>query len=95
MVVGVMAVHLALHDNESLKGKRSVLKRLIQRSKNTFNVSAAEVDDQDALNKGVLGFVAVGSDKVYVEGLLQKLETFIERAALADVLRVERTIEHY
>ena len=95
MVVGVMEVHLALYDNESLKGKRSVVRRILQRSRNTFNVSAAEVEDLDLTDRAVLGFVAVGNDANYVRGLLDKLEGFIERLAIAEILDAPKTLEHF
>ncbi len=93
MVVGVMELHLALFDNDSLKQKRSVVKRVIHRCRNTFNVSAAEVEDMDCLDRAVIGFVAVGNDRRYIEGLLDKMLDFIDRLALAEVLEAPKTIE--
>ncbi|MEM6733498.1 MAG: DUF503 domain-containing protein, partial [Myxococcota bacterium] len=95
MVVGVMELGLALYDNESLKDKRSVVRKVINRTRNSFNVSAAEVDDLDYTDRATLGFVAVGNDHSYVQGLLDKVENFIVRLALCDVLDAEKIIEHY
>ncbi len=95
MVVGVMELTLALYDNASLKDKRSVVKRVIHRTRNTFNVAAAEIEDLDLTDRAVLGFVAVGNDKRYIEGLLDKVEDFIVRLALADVLDAPKHVEHF
>ena len=95
MIVGVMELHLALYDNESLKAKRSVVKRLVHRTRNTFNVSMAEVEDQDMTDRATLGVVAAGSDARYLDGLLTKVQDFVERQALADVLEAPRSIEHF
>jgi uncharacterized protein len=95
MVVGVMELTLALYDNGSLKEKRSVVKRVVHRVKGTFNVAMAEVDDLDFTDRAVLGVVAVGNDSRYVEGLLGKVEQFVERMALADVLDAPKSIETY
>lgn len=95
MIVGVMEVSLALYDNGSLKEKRSVVKRIVHRCRNTFNVAAAEVEDQDATDRATLGFVAIGGDRRYIESLLGKVEKHIERMALADVLEAPKTLEHY
>ena len=43
MVVGICRVVLALPWNDSLKGKRSVVKRILERARVRFNVAAAEV----------------------------------------------------
>ncbi|MEO0593316.1 MAG: DUF503 domain-containing protein [Myxococcota bacterium] len=95
MVVGIMELSLALYDNASLKDKRSVVRRVIHRTRNTFNVSAAEVEDLDFADRATLGFVAVGSQHSYVQGMLDKVENFIVRLALCDVLDAHKTVEHY
>ena len=95
MVVGVMELTIAIYDNGSLKDKRSVVKRVVGRVKSTFNVAMAEVDDLDCTDRAVLGVVAVGNDRRYIQGLLEKVEGFIERLALADVLDAPKIIETY
>jgi uncharacterized protein YlxP (DUF503 family) len=95
MYVGVMELHFAIIDNESLKAKRSVIKRVMHRCRNTFNVSVAEVEDQDSSDRAVLGIVAVGSDRRYVQGLLDKVEDFVERQGLAELLEAPKTVEVY
>ena len=95
MVVGVMELHLALIDNASLKDKRSVVKRIILRSRNNFNIAAAEVEDQDFTDRATIGIVAVGNDARYIQGLLDKVEAFVDRLALAELLDAPKTIETY
>jgi uncharacterized protein YlxP (DUF503 family) len=95
MVVGVMELSLALYDNESLKDKRSVVKRVINRVRQTFNVSAAEVDDLDFSDRAAIGIVAVGNDRRYIMGMLDKIEGFVDRMGLADILGAEKTLENY
>lgn len=95
MVVGVMEMTLALYDNESLKDKRSVVKRVISRVRGTFNVSAAEVEDMDFSDRATLGFVAVGNDRRYIMGMLDKIEGFVDRLAIADILDTSKTLENY
>ncbi|MEZ0312453.1 MAG: DUF503 domain-containing protein [Myxococcota bacterium] len=95
MVVGVMELALALYDNESLKDKRSVVKRVIGRVRQTFNVSAAEVDDLDFSDRATIGIVAVGNDRRYIMGMLDKIEGFVDRMAIADILDATKTLENY
>ncbi len=95
MVVGVMELALALYDNESLKDKRSVVKRVIHRVRQTFNVSAAEVDDLDFSDRATIGIVAVGNDRRYIMGMLDKIEGFVDRMAIADILDASKTLENY
>jgi hypothetical protein len=90
-----MELHFALVDNDSLKDKRSVVRRVSARCRNTFNVSVAEVDDQDFGDRATLGVVAVGSSRTYVAGLLDKVEGFVERLALAELLDAPKMVEVY
>ncbi len=95
MVVGVMELHLALYDQGSLKAKRSVVKRVLHRCRNTFNVAAAEVDDLDFTDRATLGVVAVGNDARFIRSLLDKVESFVERLELCEILDAPKTVETY
>lgn len=95
MFVGIMELHLALVDNVSIKDKRSVIKRLTHRCRQTFNVAISEVEDHDANDRAVLAVVGVNCDKRYLEGQLSAVESFVERQGLAETLEAPRTIEVY
>lgn len=90
-----MEVNIALYDNESLKAKRSVTRRLLGRVRSKFNAAASEVEDMNSTDRATLGVVVVGGDRRYLEAQLQKIEHFLERQALADVLDAPKTIEVY
>ena len=47
MYVAACRVSLYLPASESLKDKRQVVRSLLQRLRNTFEVAAAEVEEQD------------------------------------------------
>ncbi len=85
MVIGVCQLELLIHENVSLKGKRQVLKSLIQRARQRFNISIAEVEDQDLWQKAVLGICAVGNDQQFINSTLDRVVNFIEQAQLAEV----------
>jgi uncharacterized protein YlxP (DUF503 family) len=55
MTVGVCYIELLLYEASSLKGKRSILKRIISQVQNKFMVSIAEVGDNDLWQKSKLG----------------------------------------
>jgi uncharacterized protein YlxP (DUF503 family) len=95
MFVGIMELHFVITDNESLKDKRSVVKKVAHRCRNTFNVAVAEVDDQDCRDRAVLGVVAVSSSRNYAQGMLEKVEDFVERLAVAELLDAPKLVESY
>ena len=79
MHVGILTVQLEITDALTLKDKRQVVRSLLARIRNSFNVSAAEVGHLDAHTLSTFGFAAVANDKAYVHGMLQKIVDLIER----------------
>lgn len=92
MVVGVLRIQLNLPGVGSLKGKRGVIKSLLARVRNEFNVSIAEVGDNDLWQSAVIGAAAVSSDASYVQGQLSRVVEWIEEHRL-DVTVVDYEIE--
>ncbi len=85
MVAGICTITLVIHDNHSLKGKRKVLKSLIDKVKNRFNVSIAEVGSNDAWQRAEIGLSAVGNDRVFINSVMDKAVNFIEGLEIAEV----------
>ncbi len=77
MTVGLCRVWLRLPENQSLKGKRQVLKSLIARIHNRFNVSAAEVGDHDSWQMASLGVSCVSTSADHAHQVLSKVVAFI------------------
>ena len=64
-------------DNLSLKGKRQVVKSLTARLKNKFNVSVAEVEDNDLWQLATIGICFVSNDKRFTNEVLSKAVEFV------------------
>lgn len=92
VVVGICTIRLSLPGCTSLKDKRGVLKSLMARVHNQFNVSIAEVGDNDSWHSAVLGVAAVANEPAYVSGLLNRVVQWIEESRL-DVSLVDLEIE--
>jgi uncharacterized protein len=86
MVIGCCSIKLYLHGNNSLKGKRRVVKAIKDRLKNDFNVSIAEVGDQDVWQSLHIGISAVSSNRPYMDGLMSKVVDAIDRMNLAEIV---------
>ena len=78
MHVGTCIVKLRLPENGSLKGKRQVSRSIIERVKNRFNVSIAEVEDQDLWQSLTLGISCVSNSAPHANEILSKVVNFIE-----------------
>jgi hypothetical protein len=76
--------------SNSLKGKRGIVKSILARSRNSFNVAAAEVDLQDMPGTAVLAFVTVGENRARTRSLLERLEGWlVEERPDLDLVTVE------
>ena len=85
MYVSCCSIKFFLHGNRSLKEKRRIVRSLKDRLKNNFNVSVAEIGDQNLWQSLHMGVVAVNSDPKYLEGQTRKLTDAIEKMYLAEI----------
>jgi len=86
MVIGAGIIDVYIFDSRSLKTKRGILQRIIKRTRNRFNVSIAEVGENDSWKKGRIGFSVVGNDRGYINSKIDKILNFIDSLKLAGVL---------
>jgi hypothetical protein len=92
MSVGILRLSFRLPDCHSLKEKRSRIKPIIARLRREFNVSAAEVDDQDLWQScGLLVACASGSGRQAEIVLTQALQDF--EAHWPDLMLTNEQIE--
>ena len=95
MVVGCLRLTLTLAENRSLKGKRAVLRRLVDRVGHKFNVAIAEVETQDDLQVATVGIVCVSNDAKQCHAVLMKVLNFVEGLHVdAELTDVETEILH-
>ncbi len=95
MVVGVTRLTLLIHTSFSLKDKRAVLRQLKDRTRRRFNVSIAEVGDNDIINRAEIGIVVVGNERRHVNSMLDTVSHFIEELYLAEVINSELELLNY
>lgn len=93
MIVSTLRIKLYAPACHSLKDKRMIVKSLIQRTRNKFNVSIAEVEEQDYYQTIVIGAACVSSGRVQANAVLDEVMRFIEdntEAEITDFLFEER-----
>jgi uncharacterized protein YlxP (DUF503 family) len=70
MFIGVCTIEMHIPDSGSLKDKRHALRSLKDKIRNKFNVSVAEVEDNDLWQKITLAVAAVSNDKSHLNKTL-------------------------
>jgi uncharacterized protein YlxP (DUF503 family) len=77
MHISVCQIELRLPENHSLKGKRQVIKSMIARLQNRFNVSIAETDGQDLWQLATLGMACVSNHRRHADETLANVVKFV------------------
>jgi uncharacterized protein YlxP (DUF503 family) len=77
MIVGLLTLDLHIPQANSLKTKRMVVKSLIDRTKNKFNVSVAEVDSQNLWQRSVIGIAMVANETLIINKVFEKIRTIV------------------
>lgn len=93
MIVSSLTVKLYAPQCHSLKDKRMIVKSLVQRARNKFNISIAEVDQQDYYQTIVIGAACVSGSRTQANAVLDEVMRFIEEnteAEIVDYLYEER-----
>ncbi len=93
MFIGVLRLTVHLPDPGSLKSKRHLLRSAIDRVKARFNVSIAEVAENDLWQKSVVGVAAVGNDHAFVNESLDKVADFVASMHGGQIQVTARDIE--
>lgn len=86
MVVGICNIKLEIYGANSLKSKRSVLKSIIRRLQNKFNISISEVANNDIWNRADIGLSVVSNDNKIVEETIAKVIDFIDEDDRVEIL---------
>lgn len=91
MIVGVCRITLGLPGNDSLKGKRRVLRRILDRTRNEYNAAISEVGSLDAHRRAELGIAVVSNDSRHANEMLDKIGSFV--SGLTEAVVLGRTLE--
>jgi uncharacterized protein YlxP (DUF503 family) len=77
MIVGLLTLDLHIPEANSLKSKRLVIKSLIDRIKNKFNVSIAEVDANNLWQRSVIGIAYVANETQIINKVFEKIKNLV------------------
>lgn len=91
MVVGVCRITFSIPGNDSLKGKRRVLRRIVDRTRNQFNAAVAEIGALDEHRRALIGFAVVSNDSRHANSMLDTISGFV--SGLTEAVVIDRDIE--
>ena len=77
--IGILSLHLHLPGCSSLKDKRRIVKSLIAKMKNKFNVSVAEIDYLDVWQDTEIAVTVVSNNKNKSMEILQSILNWVTK----------------
>lgn len=85
MVVGVAVFRMFIHQSFSLKHKRQIVKSIMGKVRAKFDISIAEVGDNDKWQIAALAAAVVSNDSAHAHSMLETIHHFIEDLHLAEI----------
>jgi uncharacterized protein YlxP (DUF503 family) len=92
MMIGTLRVRLLLREARSLKDKRQVVKSIKDRLRNNFNISVAEVEEQDSRQTAVLGIAMVSNQTHHLKLALGQIVAALRAHPVAELIDHEMEV---
>lgn len=92
MKIFMMKIKLRASWVHSLKEKRMIVRSISQKLKNTFNISVAEVEEQDIHQLIVIGIAGIGANFAQIDSTIENIIFFIEENTDAEIINIENEI---
>lgn len=92
MVIGVAKIKIHSPWVHSLKEKRMIVKSLSAKIRNKFNVSIAEVEEQDVHQMIVLALAYVAGDAAQADSICDHVINYVESNTEGNIIHIEREI---
>ena len=86
MHIASLQVELEITNGRTLKDKRQVIRSLLDRIRGRFNVSAAEVGQNDSVRYARLAAVGVANERAFLDRMMAKVADLIESEPRVAVL---------
>lgn len=89
MIIGSCKVYLEAEWVFSLKDKRMIVKSLVEKIRHKFNVSVAEIENNDIHKSIVIGIACVTNETSHADSIINNVINFIENntdAVIVDVI---------
>ncbi|CEN88161.1 ylxp-like protein [[Clostridium] sordellii] len=95
MKIIIIKVKLRANWVHSLKEKRMVVKSLVKKLQNKFNISVSEVDNQDIHQSIVIGIAGICLDSRQADSTIDNIINYIYENTDAEIINIDTTIDVY
>ena len=95
MRVIVIKVSLRADWSHSLKEKRMIVKSIISKLQNKFNISVCEIENQDIHNLITIGIAGIALDSKVCDSTIDNIINYIEDNTDAEIINIEQEVNLY
>ncbi len=86
MVVGITRIEIFFPEAQSLKDKRQMIRKIVDRTRAKFNVSIIEIAESNLWQRGHIGFAVMGIKKDHIHSVVDKIEEFITSLYVGEII---------
>jgi hypothetical protein len=86
MVVGVSQIDIFFPEAHSLKDKRQMIKKIVEKTRVKFNISMVEIAEHNLWQRGRIGFAVIGIKKDHVYVTIENIQRYIESLYAGEVI---------
>ena len=95
MRVIVIKVSLRADWSHSLKEKRMIVKSIISKLQNKFNISVCEIENQDIHTVITIGIAGIALDSKVCDSTIDNIINYIEDITDAEIINIDSNNEVY
>ncbi|MCR8745150.1 DUF503 domain-containing protein [Romboutsia lituseburensis] len=95
MKIFILKIKLRANWVHSLKEKRMIVKSIVKKLQNTFNISVSEVENQDIHQMITIGISGITLSSSQSDSIKEKIINFIEDNSEAIIIEIEEDIINY
>ena len=88
MKILILEITLRASWVHSLKEKRMIVKSIVQRLKNKFNITVSEIENQDIHQTITIGIVGLCANMPQLDSTMEHIITFVENNSDAEIINI-------
>ncbi|MEW6456630.1 MAG: DUF503 domain-containing protein [Acidobacteriota bacterium] len=89
MIIGLCSFEIWIPYSRSLKEKRAVIRKIIEKIKPKYNVSISEIDFQNLWQRAKIGIVSINAEKSVIEKVFNSILKDLENSLDGHILNFE------
>ena len=92
MIVGISTIEIFFPENQSLKDKRQLLKRIVEKTRARFSISIMEIDQNNLWQRAKIGFSVIGVKQDHVIKMIDNVHEYIESLYIGSIIDTKTEI---